>query len=180
MRFSEWMRDEDVVLGSGGDAEVADVTCDSRAVAPGWAFVALQGEKTDGAAFVPSALQRGAAAILCDRGLDVPVPFARLGQGRRTMARLARKLYGNPDEALALIGVTGTNGKTTTTTLIRQLLRATGQGAWFSAKRISAPRSAGTTNPPATCWEPTIGRSPGCGSPKPNRSCKAARMRTSC
>ena len=106
------------------------MTCDSREVKPGWVFAALQGERRDGAEFVPAVLAAGAAAILGDRDLAVPpgIPFARLGDGRKTLALLARKLYGEPDRALALIGVTGTNGKTTTTTLIRQLLRLSGRG----------------------------------------------------
>jgi UDP-N-acetylmuramoyl-L-alanyl-D-glutamate--2,6-diaminopimelate ligase len=133
MRFADWIRDEDVQGASGlpaGGAEVAHVTCDSREVRPGWAFVALKGGTRDGAGFVPAALAAGAAAVLCDRQLELPaqVPFARLGDGRRSMALLARKLYGEPDRRLALIGVTGTNGKTTTTTLIRQLLRGSGLG----------------------------------------------------
>jgi UDP-N-acetylmuramoyl-L-alanyl-D-glutamate--2,6-diaminopimelate ligase len=89
---------------------------------------------------VPEVLARGAAAILCDRDLPLPaqVPFARLGDGRRTMALLARKLYGDPDQRLALIGVTGTNGKTTTTTLIRQLLRLSGRGCGLMGTILNA------------------------------------------
>ena len=138
MKFSDWMRDQDVFAGGALDAEVAHVTCDSREAAPGWAFVALKGGVRDGADFVPAALAQGACAILADRDLDVPVPFARLGQGRRTMAHLARRLYGQPDLALALIGVTGTNGKTTTTTLIRQLLLGSGLGCGLVGTVLNA------------------------------------------
>ena len=143
MRFVDWMRDEDVHGASGlpaGGAQVEHITCDSREAGPGWAFVALKGEKLDGAAFVPAVLGQGARAILSDRDLPLPaaVPFARLGDGRRTMALLARKLYGHPDQALALIGVTGTNGKTTTTTLIRQLLRLSGQGCGLMGSVLNA------------------------------------------
>ncbi|BDU76619.1 UDP-N-acetylmuramoyl-L-alanyl-D-glutamate--2,6-diaminopimelate ligase [Mesoterricola sediminis] len=137
MKFSDWLRGEDVEV-AGPDAEITDITCDSREAAPGWAFVALRGAKADGADFVPSALARGASAILCDRALDVPVPFARLLGGRAAMAALARKLYGAPDGALALIGVTGTNGKTTTTTLIRQLLRGAGLGCGLIGTVLNA------------------------------------------
>jgi len=122
-------------------AEILDLTCDSREVQPGWAFVALRGEKTDGSAFVPAALERGAAAIFHQSQVAVPmdIPSAWLSSSdqtgvpndalaRENMARLARRLYGAPDEDLALIGVTGTNGKTTTTMLIRQLLQGMGLG----------------------------------------------------
>jgi len=141
MKFSDWMRDEDVRGVTGpGDAEVGFLTCDSREVKPGWAFVALKGERKDGADFVPAVLAQGASAILGDRELALPagVPFARLGDGRTTMAVLARKLYGEPDLRLPLIGVTGTNGKTTTTTLIRQLLLASGRGCGLMGSVLNA------------------------------------------
>jgi UDP-N-acetylmuramoyl-L-alanyl-D-glutamate--2,6-diaminopimelate ligase len=132
MKFVDWMKGEDVRGASGlpeGAVEVEHITCDSRDAKPGWAFVALKGGRRDGAEFVPAALAQGASAILADRELALPgVASARLGDGRTTMALLARKLYGSPDLALPLIGVTGTNGKTTTTTLIRQLLRGAGLG----------------------------------------------------
>ena len=137
MKFIDWMRGEDV-LGVSGAAEVTDISCDSREVKPGWAFVALKGERKDGADFVPAVLAQGASAVLADRDLAVPCAFARLGDGRATMALLARKLYGEPDRALALIGVTGTNGKTTTTTLIRQLLRAAGMGCGLMGSVLNA------------------------------------------
>ena len=141
MKFIDWMRDEDVHGVSGPDgAEVLQMTCDSREVKPGWAFAALKGERKDGADFVPAVLAQGAAAILCDRDLQLPpeVPFARLGDGRTTMALLARKLYGEPDLRLPLIGVTGTNGKTTTTTLVRQLLLASGRGCGLMGSVLNA------------------------------------------
>ena len=142
MRFVDWVRDEDVQGASGlpeGGAEVLHLACDSREVKPGWAFVALQGERKDGAEYLPAVLAQGASAVLCDRDLDLPgVAFGRLGAGRSTMARLARKLYGEPDRELPVIGVTGTNGKTTTTTLIRQLLRAAGQGCGLMGSVLNA------------------------------------------
>ena len=154
MKFIDWMRDEDVHGVSGPDgAEVLQLTCDSREVKPGWAFAALKGERKDGADFVPAVLAQGAAAILCDRDLQLPpeVPFARLGDGRTTMALLARKLYGEPDLRLPLIGVTGTNGKTTTTTLVRQLLRLAGRGCGLMGSVLNA---AGEHEEPALLTTP--------------------------
>ena len=116
---------------SGPDVDVLDLTSDSREVRPGWAFLALKGEKADGAAFVPQALAQGAVAVLSEAGVEVPGPIATctfLADPRLQMAEMARRLNGTPDERLALIGVTGTNGKTTTTTLIRQLLHGAGIG----------------------------------------------------
>lgn len=129
------------VRRSGPDAEVADLTSDSREVRPGWAFLALMGEKADGAAFVPQALAQGASAIFSASGVSTPEGVANCaftGDPRLRMADLARRLHGAPDERLALIGVTGTNGKTTTTTLIRQLLRGAGLGCGLVGTVLNA------------------------------------------
>jgi UDP-N-acetylmuramoyl-L-alanyl-D-glutamate--2,6-diaminopimelate ligase len=117
--------------GPGG-VEVSGLTADSRAVRPGWAFAALAGEHHDGKAFISQAVGQGAVAVLADGPLEplVGVPCARLDRRdpRTALALAARILHGRPDERLNVIGVTGTNGKTTTTTLIRQLLRGAGLG----------------------------------------------------
>ncbi|MDP1832147.1 MAG: UDP-N-acetylmuramoyl-L-alanyl-D-glutamate--2,6-diaminopimelate ligase [Geothrix sp.] len=126
---------------SGPDVEVVDLTSDSREVRPGWAFLALKGEKTDGLSFVPQALAQGASVIFSASGATTPEPTATctfLGDPRSRMAELARRLHGTPDEHLALIGVTGTNGKTTTTTLIRQLLRGAGIGCGLVGTVLNA------------------------------------------
>ncbi len=145
MRFGELIEGLDLHdLGEARgplDAEILELSCDSREIQRGWAFVALRGEKVDGSAFLPAALERGAAAIFHQSKITVPaeIPSAWLSFtdqagvpnddiARENMARLARRLHRAPDEALALIGVTGTNGKTTTTMLIRQLLQGAGLG----------------------------------------------------
>lgn len=112
------------------DLELQDLTCDSREAQSGWGFVALQGERVDGQAFVPRVLEAGAKVVFSESPVALPVGCggAVLAHPRRDMAQLARRVYGAPDEALALIGVTGTNGKTTTTMLIRQLLLAQEKG----------------------------------------------------
>ncbi|GLH71975.1 UDP-N-acetylmuramoyl-L-alanyl-D-glutamate--2,6-diaminopimelate ligase [Geothrix limicola] len=126
---------------SGPDGEVLDLTCDSREVRPGWAFIALKGEKTDGAAFVPQALAQGACAVISESPLELPAGIAActfLADPRLRMAEMARRMHGTPDERLALLGVTGTNGKTTTTTLIRQLLRGAGIGCGLVGTVLNA------------------------------------------
>jgi len=126
---------------AGVDAEVVDLTSDSREVRPGWAFLALKGEKADGAAFVPQAVAQGACAVISESPVVVPDGVAAcvfLADPRQGMAELARRLNGAPDEQLALIGVTGTNGKTTTTTLIRQLLRGAGLGCGLVGTVLNA------------------------------------------
>lgn len=130
MKFSELIKGLGIAEVRGPDVEVADLTCDSREAGPGWAFVALKGEKADGAAFIPQVAAQGAVAVLSESAAEAPEGLAagRLPEGRFTMGLLARRVQGEPDTRLALIGVTGTNGKTTTTTLIRQLLRGAGIG----------------------------------------------------
>ena len=120
--------------------EIAGLTSDSREVRPGWAFVALRGEKVDGASFIPQVVEQGAVAILSESPAAVPatIAFAQMQQGRWTMAAIAKRFFGDPDEKLVLIGVTGTNGKTTTTTLIRQLLRGAGIGCGLIGTVINA------------------------------------------
>jgi UDP-N-acetylmuramoyl-L-alanyl-D-glutamate--2,6-diaminopimelate ligase len=137
------MQDQDVCATLDSlavDANIEHVTCHSWEVRPGWAFVALKGEHSDGVSFLSEALKSGATAILCDRDLmhSVNVPFARLCDGRNTMALLARKLYGSPDLQLATIGVTGTNGKTTTTTIMRQLMLFAGYGCGLIGGVVNA------------------------------------------
>jgi len=131
MRFSELVQGLPITARlDAAEVEIVDLTSDSREAGPGWCFAALRGEKLDGADFVARAAAQGATAVLADR--EVPVPeglaFGVMADPRATLALVARKLHGAPDSALALIGITGTNGKTTTTTLIRQLLRGSGVG----------------------------------------------------
>ncbi len=130
MKFSELIRGLDIHGVRGGDPEIVDLSCDSREIGPGWAFLALKGEKVDGVTFVPQVVAQGAVAVLSESEVELPVGLAgaRMKEGRFTMGHLAKRVHGDPDEQLALIGVTGTNGKTTTTTLIRQLLRGVGIG----------------------------------------------------
>ncbi len=125
----------------GPDPEVADLGSDSREIDPGWAFVALRGEHSDGREFIPQALERGAGAVFSEETTRLPEGVAGCrfeGEPRPLMAALARRLHGRPDEALALIGVTGTNGKTTTTMLIRQLLQGAGKGCGLIGTVLNA------------------------------------------
>jgi UDP-N-acetylmuramoyl-L-alanyl-D-glutamate--2,6-diaminopimelate ligase len=111
------------------ESEVCGMAYDSRKVAAGFLFFAFSGAKTDGAQFANDALKKGAMAVVGDR--PAPGGFAGLwlqvAHGREALALAARNFFHKPDERLALTGITGTNGKTTTTTLIDAMLRAAGK-----------------------------------------------------
>jgi UDP-N-acetylmuramoyl-L-alanyl-D-glutamate--2,6-diaminopimelate ligase len=117
-------------LQGSSTCTIAGLTSDSRKVEPGWAFVAIQGAKADGHAYIAQALARGAVALVVDRPFDrssAPhVTCVRVPDTRRTLAQLASAFYGYPSDQLRLIGVTGTNGKTTSTYLLEAVLRAHG------------------------------------------------------
>ena len=116
------------IIGSG-EAEISGITEDSRAVRPGWMFAALPGTKFDGREFLGEAVARGAAAVLMS-GPDVPLPVPRLlvaeERLRPAMAFAAGLIYGRPADRLILVGLTGTNGKTTTSYLLEAVLRRAG------------------------------------------------------
>lgn len=108
--------------------EITGLTYDSRRVEPGFLFVAVPGFKTDGHDFVPQALDNGAAAILTERWIAAAGgPQIQTDKARGSMALAAANFYGHPSTRMVLIGVTGTNGKTTTTYLLDAILRAGGR-----------------------------------------------------
>src|SRR5579871_31551 len=111
-------------LSQQGNPDVAGLDYDSRRLKPGWCFVAMKGESTDGNRYIDAALQAGAVAIVSD---SLPprngIPWAQVQHGRRALARLSANFYGRPAEKLAITGITGTNGKTTTSFLLQAMLR---------------------------------------------------------
>ena len=135
--------------------EVSRVESDSRRVRPGDLFVAFAGAKTDGLEFVPEALSRGAVAVVSDRPAprDTGVSWIQVESARRAMALLAAELHGHPAEKLVLAAVTGTNGKTSTTTLVEAILaRRYGRAGLLATTVYRTPRraiAAGRTTPEA-------------------------------
>ncbi len=121
----------DFAIGANADLEVSGLAYDSRRVDPGYLFFAIEGEKADGHKFISSALERGAVAIISER--EAPPALAarwvRVPKIRRALAEAARAYYRRPDTRLKLVGVTGTNGKTTTIYLLESILRAAGFSA---------------------------------------------------
>ncbi|HST11774.1 MAG TPA: Mur ligase domain-containing protein, partial [Terriglobales bacterium] len=113
------------VLSQSGDASVAGLAYDSRRVKPGYLFVAMQGETSNGNQFIDRAIAAGAVAVVTDSAAEKPragVAWALVPHGRRVLARLSANFYKQPAERLAITGVTGTNGKSTTTFLLESIL----------------------------------------------------------
>jgi UDP-N-acetylmuramoyl-L-alanyl-D-glutamate--2,6-diaminopimelate ligase len=113
------------------DVAVTALTDDSRAVKPGSVFVAVRGERVDGHAFVGKAVEAGAAALVLQKGLNVTavpsIPVVRVDDSRRVLGVLAGRFYREPASRLCMVGVTGTNGKTTVTYLCKGVLETAGR-----------------------------------------------------
>jgi len=129
MRLSELAAGFDVT--SQIDPEITTITEDSRKVVTGSLFVAVRGTALDGHAYVPDALARGAAAVVVERAGTVPQRVAqiRVPSGRTALAELAARFYGSPANDIAIVGFTGTFGKTSTSEILRSLLTAHGTAA---------------------------------------------------
>lgn len=104
------------------ELEITGVSYDSRRTKPGDLFVAVSGYATDGHKFIPMALQRGAAAVLCEHSMPEDAPWIRVRSARAALARLGINWYGAPAKSMQMIGVTGTNGKTSITCLVKEIL----------------------------------------------------------
>jgi UDP-N-acetylmuramoyl-L-alanyl-D-glutamate--2,6-diaminopimelate ligase len=130
------MRLDELTAGLAG-ADASDRSCaravdieglayDSRTVGAGDLFFCVSGFSSDGHEFAPQAVQRGAAALVVERRLGLGVPEVLVGSSREAMGPIAARFYGDPSEELRVVGITGTNGKTTTAYLVRALLQAQG------------------------------------------------------
>lgn len=118
------------ILSANADleTEIAQVCYDSRQVKPGDLFVALSGYTVDGHKFIPQAMASGAAAVLC----QVPpegegIPYVQAADSRRALAAAGANFFGHPARDMTMVGITGTNGKTTSTYLLKAILEARGE-----------------------------------------------------
>ncbi|HEY4230077.1 MAG TPA: UDP-N-acetylmuramoyl-L-alanyl-D-glutamate--2,6-diaminopimelate ligase, partial [Thermoanaerobaculia bacterium] len=143
--------------------EVLRIESDSRRVRAGDLFVAIRGEKSDGLAHAADAVARGAVGVVSDRPAPpgVAAPWIRVPEPRRAMGLLAARLAGDPAEHLVLAGVTGTNGKTTTTTLLEAILkRRYGRAGFLGTVGYRTPKrevSADRTTPESTVIQQLLG-----------------------
>jgi UDP-N-acetylmuramoyl-L-alanyl-D-glutamate--2,6-diaminopimelate ligase len=130
MRIKEFLAIEQVGEAEGNlDQDVKGLAYDSRKVSAGQLFFATPGEKADGHDFIADAVRRGAAAVVFSRAGNWPRASAsiRVNDVRRTMGLWAAEFFGRPSEKLTLVGVTGTNGKTTLSYLVESILQAAGK-----------------------------------------------------
>lgn len=125
MRLSELFQDHNVFKFK--ESDVKGLSYDSRRVRPGDLFFAIKGHSTDGHLFIAEAERKGAVALVVERPVKTKLPYALVNNVRSTMAQMADIFYGSPSKHLRVIGVTGTNGKTTTTFMIHHLMKTSGQ-----------------------------------------------------
>ncbi len=113
------------ILNSRGnfDSEIRNITSDSRQVQPGDLFVAIKGANFDGTDFIPEAISRGAVAVVTSGPInqEIPVCWIQVQNERKTLARIASRFFDYPAEKLYVVGVTGTNGKSTTANLVKEI-----------------------------------------------------------
>ncbi|MDR0907956.1 MAG: UDP-N-acetylmuramoyl-L-alanyl-D-glutamate--2,6-diaminopimelate ligase [Rikenellaceae bacterium] len=130
MKLSEILQDVEVVRHFGArDVEIGSLTFDSRSVKAGSLFFAVKGVASDGHDYIPTAVAKGAVAVVCEQlpeTLKDSVAYVQVADSHRAMGLTASAFYGHPSHRLRLVGVTGTNGKTTTATLLYELFGALG------------------------------------------------------
>jgi len=143
-RVERRLRDRDLRPHAIGElpAAFSGLTGDSRQAEPGHLFVAVPGTRVDGHAFIGQAAEHGAAAAVVERAVDAPVPLIVVSDTRAALAHLAMLFVGDPVDELRLIGITGTNGKSTTTWLVRWLLAADEPAASVGTLGVVGPDGA--------------------------------------
>ena len=123
MKLGELLRNLDVLDASAAmDMEIGGVSYDSRKTQPGDLFVAIRGFESDGHKFIPAAMARGAAAVLCEEAPADGAPYVRVADCRKGLAYVSREFFGDPAKEMTLVGITGTSGKTTSSYLIKHML----------------------------------------------------------
>ena len=112
------------LTGDWNNMRITGLSMDSRAIQPGNLFFAITGENADGHLYIRQALENGAVGVIGEKNLEetLPVPYIQTGSSREMMAYVAAAFYGHPARNLTVIGVTGTDGKTTTSNFIFQIM----------------------------------------------------------
>ena len=126
MKLQELLKGIEVIeCTASPELEISGVSADSRQVQPGGLFVAVPGFAADGHKFIPAAVKNCAAAVICEKKPQIDVPYVLTGNARHALAMAAANWYGHPADSMTMIGVTGTNGKTTVTYLLKTVLEKT-------------------------------------------------------
>jgi UDP-N-acetylmuramoyl-L-alanyl-D-glutamate--2,6-diaminopimelate ligase len=152
----------DLMGGGAPEVEITGLAYSSRSVSPGTLFFCVPGFKADGHDFAPDAVRRGAAALVCERPLGLGVPEVVVDDVRAAIGPAAARFHGDPTATLKVVGITGTNGKTTTAFLVRDILEAAGiqTGLLGTVKQIvgGAEEGAEHTTPEAIDLQATFAR----------------------
>ena len=129
-------------LHADPEREIGEVFYDSRKVTPGSLFVAVSGFASDGNRFIPMALQKGAAVVVTARRPQEEIPYVLVESDRLALALISANFFGRPAERMRVIGVTGTNGKTSVTLLLKQVLeKCLGANTWAKRRFLPGRRS---------------------------------------
>jgi len=123
MKLRELLTDiEPVAITADLEMELSDIRYDSRDVRPGDMFVAIAGFETDGHGYIGSAVERGASVVVCQTVPAIDVPYVLVEDSRVALSLISARYFGQPAKSMQMLGVTGTNGKTTTTLLLKSVL----------------------------------------------------------
>ena len=126
MKLKEILAGIPIAEGHAEDTlEITGIRYDSRHVQPGDLFVAVTGYATDGHKFIPMAVEQGAAAVLCERKPECDIPYVLVENSRYAMALASANFFGHPADDMTFVGITGTNGKTSSTYLLKTVLEKT-------------------------------------------------------
>jgi len=128
MKFKELLKGIKILEACGDLAlEIEGISSHSKTVRPNYLFVAIKGERNDGHLFIEEALKRGASALLVERRVEgINVPYVLVEDTKTALGQVASNFYGHPSKEMRLIGITGTNGKTTTTYLLESIIKKAG------------------------------------------------------
>ena len=126
MKLKELIPADGVVqMNADPELEITGISYDSRKTEAGDLFIAVRGFETDGHRYIGKAIEKGAAAVLCEEPPAESVPYVRVRDSRLALALCSCALFGRPAEQMRMIGVTGTSGKTSVTTLLKHVLEKT-------------------------------------------------------
>src|SRR3954454_8416872 len=163
MQLSELIAATEIkALRGDPETEISGLAYDSGRVGEGTLFFCVRGQTRDGHEFAPAAVAAGAAALVVEEDLELPVAQVRVADARAAMAPLAARFWGDPTAELQVAGITGTNGKTTTAFLLREILEAAGRpcGLLGTVKQVvgGVEEQVGRTTPEAIDLQATFRR----------------------